>query len=100
MRLRLIFVVRVVYAFFESLLALAQRSRQLRQLAAAEQQKDCGQDQNYDRRAGDLEQQNIHNDSPYAVRPASSSPSAQLRAADRFIEKILAPGLVGAPAIA
>ena len=49
-------MVRVVYAFFESLLALAQRSRQLWQLAAAEQQEDCGHDQNYDRRAGDLEQ--------------------------------------------
>src|SRR5260370_8959172 len=99
MRLRLIFVVRVVYAFFESLLALAQRSRQLRELAAAEQQKDCGHDQDYDRRAGDLEQQNIHDDSPCAVRPASSSARAQLCAAIRFIEKILAPRFVGAPAI-
>src|SRR5260370_42087604 len=94
MRLRLIFVVRVVYAFFESLLALAQRSRQLRQLAAAEKKKDCGHDQNYDRRAGDLEQQNIHDDSPYAVRPASSSARQQLPAGVRFLEEILAPGLV------
>src|SRR6267154_13348 len=88
-----------VHSIFESLLTLTQSFRQLRQLAAAEQQKDRGHNQNYDSRTFQCEQQHSHR---ILLQPfgRSSSADAEIAAAVGLIEKILAPGFVGPTQIA